>query len=65
MTLQIHLPPEIEQKLLEQAAATGKEVATLVEEAVAAKFAAAIRSHDAFLNSYAAEDEGLYDDFGR
>jgi hypothetical protein len=25
----------------------------------------AIRSHSAFLNSYAAEDEGLYDDYPR
>ena len=65
MTLTIHLSPETERKLLEQAAAMGKNVTKLVEEAVEEKFAAAIRRHDAFLGSYAADDEGLYDDLAR
>jgi hypothetical protein len=34
MTLSIDLPPETERKLLDRAAATGKDVATLVREAV-------------------------------
>jgi hypothetical protein len=65
MTLMIDLSPETERKLLEYAAASGKDVTELVEEAVEEKFAAGVRCHDAFLNSYAPEDEGLYDDFAR
>jgi predicted transcriptional regulator len=65
MTLTIHLSPETERKLLEQAATTGEDVSTLVERAVEEKFAAAIRRHDAFLNSYAPQDDGLYDDLAR
>ncbi len=65
MTLTIHLSAETERKLLEQAAATGKNVTMLVQEAVEEKFAASVRCHDAFLNSYVAEDEGLYDDLAR
>ena len=34
MTITIHLPPATEQKLHAQAAATGKDVETLVREAV-------------------------------
>ncbi|HUY33872.1 MAG TPA: hypothetical protein VMV69_14080 [Pirellulales bacterium] len=40
MTLTIDLPAETERKLLAQAAATGKDVATLVREAVEEKFRA-------------------------
>jgi hypothetical protein len=40
MTLTIDLPPETEQKLLARAAATGKDVATLVREAVEEKLRA-------------------------
>jgi predicted transcriptional regulator len=63
MTLTIHLSPKTEQKLREEAAATGQDVVALVEQAVEQKFAAETRRHDAFLRSYAPEDEGLYDDF--
>ena len=61
MTLTIDLSPETERKLLEQAAATGQSVTRLVQGAVEEKFAAMVRRHDAFLKSYAPEDEGLYD----
>jgi predicted transcriptional regulator len=65
MTVTIHLSPETERKLLAQAAATGKNITALVEEVLEQRFAAATRRHDAFLKSYAAEDEGLYDDLAR
>jgi hypothetical protein len=41
MTVTISLPPETEQKLRAQAAATGKDVPTIVREAVEEKLAAA------------------------
>jgi len=65
MTLTIDLSPETERKLLEQATVTGMKVSNLVEQALEEKFAAKVRRHDAFLNSYAPEDEGLYDDLAR
>ena len=66
MTLTIQLSPETERKLVEQAAATGTKVDKLVEQAVEEKFAVpSVRRHDAFLKSYALDDEGLYDDLGR
>jgi hypothetical protein len=40
MTVNILLPPETEAKLRDCAAATGKDVSTLVREAVEEKFAA-------------------------
>jgi hypothetical protein len=42
MTLTIDFPPETEQKLLARAAATGKDVATLVREAVEEKLRTAL-----------------------
>jgi hypothetical protein len=42
MTLTLDLPKETEQKLLARAAATGKDVATLVTEAVEEKLRAAV-----------------------
>ena len=65
MTLTIQLKPETERKLIEQAAATGTKIHLLVEQAIEEKFAVPIRSHEAFLHSFAQEDEGLYDDLGR
>jgi predicted transcriptional regulator len=65
MTLTIDLSPETERKLLEQATVTGMKVSNLVEQALEEKFAAKVRRHDAFLNSYVPEDEGLYDDLAR
>lgn len=41
MTLTLSLPAVLEARLHEQAAATGKDVSTLVREAVEEKFAAA------------------------
>jgi hypothetical protein len=42
MTVTIDFPPETEQKLLARAAATGKDVATLVREAVEEKLRTAL-----------------------
>lgn len=64
MSLEIRLSAETERKLLERTAVTGEDVTTLVEQAIEEKLAG-IRRHDAFLNSYVAEDEGLYDDLAR
>ncbi len=41
MTVNISLPPETEAKLRDRAAATGKDVSTLIREAVEEKFSAA------------------------
>lgn len=72
MVLNLPLSRELEDRLRHEAARRGvsPDVVTIElldqhlphEDAVAAT---QIRRHDAFLNSYAPEDEGLYDDFGR
>ena len=47
------------ESILENVTA-GHWVITIQQKAESAKY---IRTHDAFLNGYAPEDEGLYDDY--
>jgi D-lyxose ketol-isomerase len=56
---QITLPPELTASI-----GAGRWLIT-IQPASSYAVSTLTRSHDAFLNSYAAEDEGLYDDYTR
>jgi predicted DNA-binding protein len=49
MTITIDLSPEMEKKLLARSAATGKNVTTLVEEAIEAKLKEPLPTYDEVL----------------
>ena len=69
MVLKLSLSPVLEDRLRQEAERRGVSPDTVTIELLETHLppggAAEIRPHDAFLNSYATGDEGLYDDLGR
>ena len=67
--LKLSLSPDLEDRLRQEAERRGvsPDVVTiqLLEAHLPPDGASEIRGHGAFLTSYAAGDEGLYDDLGR
>ncbi|HET6883762.1 MAG TPA: hypothetical protein VFI31_26655 [Pirellulales bacterium] len=72
MVLELSLSPELEDRLRQEAERRGVSPDAVTIELLDRHLpsesplgASQIRCHDAFLNSYAPQDEGLYDDLAR